>query len=135
MLCDTFLSVNTPVQQAAADILRFGNFVNRRIHDRVRRNYASLRELTGSGSPVTTLEADAGWSAMLRLPAIMSDEEWALAMLEHGVLVRPGHFFDSEDGDADGSGPEVLVAVSLLPREEAFDRGVKLALACVRERC
>jgi hypothetical protein len=46
---------------------------------------------------------------------MMSDEDFALAALDRGVVVQPGYFFDF---------PEGYLVVSLLPREETFAEGV-----------
>ena len=64
------------------------------------------------------LAPDAGWSAVLRVPAIGSEETLVLRLLEHAhVLVHPGYFFDFAD--------EAHLVVSLLPASDTFDEGVK----------
>ncbi len=109
MIADTYLSVNTPVQVALPGILATADVLGESIRRRVAENYAQVRQLM-DGSPVTALHAEGGWSAILQLPRVMTDEEWALLLLEHaGILVYPGHFFDIE--------MEGCVAVSLLPGE------------------
>ena len=36
-----------------------------------------------------------GWYAVLRVPAVGTDEDLALRLLQdHGVVVHPGHFYD-----------------------------------------
>ncbi|HEX7507378.1 MAG TPA: pyridoxal phosphate-dependent aminotransferase, partial [Polyangia bacterium] len=66
----------------------------------------------------------AGWSAILRIPEIMSDEEWALRLLrKDGVLVQPGYFFDLRLG--------ATLVVSLLTPPATFDRGTACLLATV----
>ena len=58
-------------------------------------NRAALAAALAPGGPVTWLPAEAGWSAILRLPALRSDEQWAIDLLARdGVLVQPGYFFD-----------------------------------------
>ena len=62
------------------------------------------------------LPVEGGWSAVIRVPRVMSDEELALALLDRGVLVQPGYFFDfASDG---------YLVVSLLTREDVFAEGV-----------
>ncbi len=53
-----------------------------------------------------------GWAAVLRLPAVRSDEEWALALLERDVVVHPGHFYDFAASDR--------LVLSLIPEPAVF---------------
>jgi hypothetical protein len=59
---------------------------------------------------------DAGWTAVVELHGERSDEEWALALLEHDVIVHPGYFYGFDE-------PGRLV-VSLLPPPRVFDAAV-----------
>ena len=69
----------------------------------------------------TLLPAEAGWSAIVRVPETVSDEEWALRLLgEDGVLVQPGYFFDLRLG--------ATLVVSLLPPPGVFDQGIACLL-------
>ena len=66
------------------------------------------------------LPVEGGWSAVIRVPRVMSDDELALALLDRGVVVQPGYFFDfASDG---------YIVVSLLTNEDVFGAGIaKLA--------
>jgi aspartate/methionine/tyrosine aminotransferase len=124
LVADTYLSVGTPVQLALPRLLELGAEIRRTIHQRVLRNRAALASLIAPDSPCTLLPAEAGWSAILRVPEIMSDEEWALRLLrEDGVLVQPGYFFDLRLG--------ATLVVSLLTPPATFDRGTSFLLATV----
>ena len=62
----------------------------------------------------------------MRVPAVLSDEDWALTLLERErVLVQPGFFFDLEGG--------TFLVVSLLPEEEMFGRGMERIVRYVEE--
>jgi len=125
MLCDTFLSVNTPAQGALPEIFAASAVVREQIISRINRNYTVLMGSIGEGSPLTVLQASAGWTAIIRVPNVRTDEVWAVGVLEErGVLVQPGHYFNLEG--------EMLI-VSLLPQEEAFSRGVAELVAYVSE--
>ncbi len=116
ILCDTFLSVNTPVQVALPILLDLCMPVCNAIRERVRSNDRSLRSLLRD-SPCSLLSSEGGWSAILRLPRTKSDEEWAMDFLNIGnVLVHPGYFFDMEE--------ESHVVVSLIVEESLFQRGI-----------
>ena len=122
MLGDTFLSVGTPVQHALRKLLELEQGDGLRAQ--TGYNVAWLEEQV-AGTAVTLLRGEGGWSAVLRLPRIHSDEAWALLLLkEDRVLVHPGFFFDFGD---DG-----YVVVSLLPSEVQFQEGIKRLLARVQ---
>jgi aspartate/methionine/tyrosine aminotransferase len=117
LICDTYLSVSTPVQIAAPGLLKNGAVVRESIRARVRGNYARLRESVGTAGGAAVLPADGGWSAVIRVPAIASEEALVLALLEHDrVVVHPGYFFDFPH--------EAFLVVSLLPEPAVFARGL-----------
>jgi len=99
LVCDTYLSVGTPVQLALPALLALGADLRAQIKKRIETNRQRLATTFGRSSPCTLLPAEAGWSAILRVPALMTDEEWALTLIDRdGVLVQPGYFFDLEVG-------------------------------------
>src|SRR5262249_29065522 len=75
LIADTYLSVSTPVQIAARSLLHSGASIRAAILARVRGNDAAVRRLAGAARSVDVLAADAGWSAVLRVPATRSEEE------------------------------------------------------------
>ena len=123
-ICDTYLSVSTPAQVAAPELIARGAGPRQQILERVRANYATLRQLCGACPTVDVLHADAGWSAVLRVAATASEEEITLDLLERdGVIVYPGFFFDFPR--------EAFLIVSLLPEPRAFADGVRAVLGRV----
>jgi alanine-synthesizing transaminase len=92
-IADTYLSVAAPVQHAAPSLLALVDDVGAQIAARVRENRASLAAAL-AGTAAQLLDAEGGWSAIVRLPSTLSEEEWTLALLDDGVLVHPGFFFD-----------------------------------------
>jgi len=120
LIADTFLSVGTPIQHAAARLLELRHQMQSRILDRVKRNYRVLKEST-DGSPIRLLTTEGGWYATLEVPRINTEEEWVLKLLEEdGVLVHPGYFFDFPK--------EAFLIASLLPQPEVFDEAVNRIL-------
>lgn len=116
IVADTYLSVATPVQLAAPHLLARLAELQAPIRERVRRNLDHLREAVVS-SPVSLLKVEGGWSAVLRVPATLPEDERALRLLDrHGVLAHPGYFFDFEQ--------EAFLVVSLLPERTTFADGV-----------
>lgn len=124
ILADTFLSVGAPVQHAARTLLDEARGPREAIVARTNRNLAHLDRVL-EGSAATRLFVEGGWYATLRLPAVVSEEEWVHALLDRGVYVHPGAFFDFEESP--------LVVVSLLTPEREFDEGVGLLAATLDE--
>jgi alanine-synthesizing transaminase len=125
LVADTYLSAGTPVQVALPRLLELGADIRAAIGGRLQRNRRVLVEKLGPGSPCTLLPTEAGWSAILRIPEIMSDEAWALRLLqEAGVLVQPGYFFDLHLG--------ATLILSLLTAPEDFDPGTDRLLAAIQ---
>ena len=111
--CDTYLSVSTPVQAAAAELLAGGQEIRRQIQNRVTINHRHVTS-TATGTPsCRVLNADGGWYAVLQVPSLMPEEDLVLSLLtEDRVLVHPGYFFDFAS--------EAFLVLSLLPPEAAF---------------
>ncbi len=118
IIADTFLSVSTPIQHALPALLGAREPMRRQIQQRVAANLKSLDEALAAQSLVTRLEAEAGWYAILRLPAHRSADEEALRLLlgQH-VHVHPGGYFGLPDRG--------YFAISLLPEPEVFTQGVR----------
>jgi aspartate/methionine/tyrosine aminotransferase len=112
IVADTYLSASTPVQLAAPRILARIDELQAPITARLRVNLERLRNRL-AGSPATLLEPEGGWSAVVQVPATLTEEERVVRLLdERGVLVHPGFFFDFER--------EAFLVLSLLPPEDVF---------------
>ena len=115
-IADTYLSVGTPVQCAASGLLEVGESVQQQIRERTRENLGFVREVF-QATPATVLDVEGGWSAILRVPSVRSEEEWVLQLLtNHNLLVQPGFFYDFAS--------EAFLVVSLLPALETFRQGI-----------
>lgn len=116
LIADNFLSVATPVQVALPDLLALAPRIRAVILARVRENLQALRAALPPAAGVLPVEG--GWSAVIRVPRTVSDEEFALDLLRRqGVVVHPGYFFDFDR--------EGYLVVSLLTPREVFDEGVR----------
>ena len=117
MIADTYLSVSTPAQAAAAELIEHGAAIRTQILARVRRNLDSLRQLAAAHASVTALRVEGGWSAVVQVPQLHGEESLVLELLEKdNVLVHPGYFFDFPR--------EAFLVVSLLVEPATFDRAV-----------
>lgn len=115
ILADAYLSVGTPVQVAAKALLEAGAPFREATRVRLSANLATLRAAT-EGTVIDVPTVDGGWYACLRVPATQTDEVWALALLERGVVVQPGYLFDLAPGE--------WLVVSLLTPEATFTEGM-----------
>ena len=126
IIADTYLSMNTPVQLALGQFLGQREGFQKQLLTRVRRNLAELdRQLAGHVG-CTRLQLEGGWYAVLRVPAMRSDEDLALELLTtNGVYIHPGHFYDFPAED-------YLVASLTVPeREFAEGMGCLLKMSWV----
>jgi alanine-synthesizing transaminase len=121
LVCDTYLSVATPVQAAAADLLERGGTMRQQIRQRIAGNYQWLLQRAAATPAAGVLHTEAGWYAVLRVPSTMSEEALTVRLLiEDHVLVHPGYFFDFPS--------ECFLVVSLLPPADAFRDGASRIL-------
>lgn len=121
VIADTYLSPNAPVQLATQIFLEQRHGFQKQVMARLRTNLAELDRRLAARKTCDRLEAEGGWYAVLRVPAVRSDEEVAVALVtERDVYVHPGHFFDFS-----GDGYSV---VSLIAPEGEFAEGVRRLL-------
>jgi aspartate/methionine/tyrosine aminotransferase len=124
VICDTYLSVSTPVQLALPALLDRGRSVRDAIRQRIGANLSSLGGAVQRHPSVTLLAPRAGWSAVLQVPATEPEEMMVSRLIErHHVLVHPGYFFDFPT--------EAFIVISLLPAPEVFDEAVSRMLGAV----
>ncbi len=122
LIADTFLSMNAPVQFALPAFLDLRHGFQKQLIARVRKNLAQLDKQLSAQSSCARLDMEGGWYAVVRVPAIRSDEDLAIELLTtQGVYVHPGHFYDFP---TDG-----YLIVSLIAPEPDFNEGIKRLLA------
>jgi aspartate/methionine/tyrosine aminotransferase len=125
IISDTFLSMNTPVQLAASELLAQRKQIQPIVGDRLRSNLAELDRQLVRNPSCSRLQVEGGWYVILRVPAIQSDEEMAIRLVrEGGVNVHPGHFYDFPQ--------EGYLVLSLLTAPSIFSTGVSRLLPLVR---
>jgi alanine-synthesizing transaminase len=122
VIADTYLSVSTPVQVAAAELLERGADIRRQIQERLARNLRALRQAGAAAPEVSVLTVEGGWSATVQVPRYRSEEALVLELLTaERALVHPGYFFDFER--------EAFIVLSLLVHPEIFERTIGRVLA------
>jgi hypothetical protein len=124
IIADTYLSLSAPLALALPGLLETRRTLQPQVLERVTSNLRALDARLAFNQPVSRLAVEGGWYAILRLPSIRTDEEWAMELVrQDGVLVHPGHFFDfSSEGH---------LVISLLTKPEAFEEGIERVLARV----
>lgn len=117
LIADNFLSVSTPVQVALPELLPLGAQIRDAIRQRTRASLDVLKRVLAARPHAQLLPVEGGWSAVVRIPQLESDEEFALkALEEHDVIVHPGYFFDfARDG---------YFVVSLLTPPATLEEGI-----------
>lgn len=117
VVADTFLPVSTPVALALPAWLGLRAGIEQQILNRLQRNLASLDRQIAHQAMVTRLKVEAGWYAVLRVPALDKGEVAACKLLDQrSVAVHAGEFFGFPESG--------WVVVSLLPAEETFTAGI-----------
>jgi aspartate/methionine/tyrosine aminotransferase len=117
VIADTVLSVNAAVQCALPSWLGGRAVIQQQICERLRANLAALDARLAGQTMVTRLDVEGGWYAVLRIPALMPDEQTAIDLLsQRRLAIHPGYFF--------GFPPSGWLVVSLLPEPEEFAQGV-----------
>src|SRR6266404_922535 len=117
VIADTYLSANAPMQLAMPAFLEERHSFQEQLLSRVRGNLAELDRQVGGQRACSRLAVEGGWYALLRVPAIRSDEDLALELLTaKSVYVHPGHFYDFP---SDG-----FLVVSLITPEIIFSKGI-----------
>jgi aspartate/methionine/tyrosine aminotransferase len=118
IIADSYLSPSTPAQLALASVLAQRDLAQEPLRQRLRENLSALDALHTSQSAWQRLKVEGGWSAVLRIPAAHSEQEWVLRLVEEeGVVVHPGFFFDFPS--------PAFVAVSLIVPPAQFREGLE----------
>ena len=127
VVADTYLSTNAPVLWAVPKLLAGRHNIQPQLMSRVRTNLAALDSRLASQNICSRLHLEGGWYAVLRVPALGSDEDLAVSLLDNrGVLLQPGHFYNFP---TDG----YLVASLITPSRE-FEAGIDRALSFLASR-
>jgi len=114
LIMDTYLSPST--SQHALPLLLPLDGAASAIRERIASNLEVLRSAC-EGTAASVPRVEGGWYAPVRMPATRTDEAWAIALIEAGVSVHPGYFYDFPDNEA-------WLVLSLLAPPDVFSRGV-----------
>ncbi len=125
VILDTYLSVNTPVQNALEEWLSLQAEIKNEILGRLKENYEFTKKSLFTMAACECLALEGGWYVILRLPQNNKEEEWVLKFLkEDHVFVHPGYFFDFDKG--------AHIVLSLLTPVEIFQKGLARILKRIK---
>jgi alanine-synthesizing transaminase len=114
-IADTYLSVNSMIQRAAASLFSSQKAVQQEILARIRVNETLLHLLMERSVCIR----EGGWYAIINLPETIGDEKCCLDLLKKfSVMVHPGFFYDFAEDNR--------IIVSLITPEEDFRQGLLL---------
>lgn len=120
LIADQYLSVSASAGAAAPALLALAGGLRAQALDRLRGNLAHLDAALEHHPHLGRLPVEGGWSVLLRMPALEEDEAVALRLLQAGVVVHPGHFFDLP--------PRGYLVLSLLTPPGTWREGLQRAL-------
>ncbi len=119
---DAYLSVGTPVQVGAAQLLALADGMQRQAHARLAANRRTLAAALEGALGAKLVSSDAGWYGVIELQGRQDEEALVTELAEHhGVLVHPGYFYDFHDS--------AYLVVSLLPDSEFAEGAQRLGAA------
>ena len=116
LVADAHLSASAPVQNALPDLLSGSSGWRGAVALRLEQNAQALRSARPVDAAWDVMPSAGGWSAVVRLPHTADETEVCLELLEAGVQVQPGHFYDFPRGR--------WLVLSLLPTPARFAEGV-----------
>ena len=93
LVADTYLSVSAPIQAATPGWLQHRAQFQKPIQERCRENLLRIPAAL-QGSPWAMLPVEAGWMAILKGPVGIDEESIALSLLQSGISVHPGYYYD-----------------------------------------
>jgi len=127
VIADTFLSMNAPVQLAVPEMLQERRHLQPQLLRRIRENLSALDDHLAGNKLCVRLNVEGGWYAVLRAPALGSDEDLAISLLEStGVLLQPGHFYNFPS--------EGYLVASLITPPDVFANGITRTLEYLLQR-
>ncbi len=119
LIADTYLSVNTPIQNALPKLLALSGPIQSMIQSRISQNRNLIFDFLQRVPEVDYLQAQGGWSAILRIPWGLDEDKFTLTLLDKDeVYVHPGYFFDISGNRS--------VVLSLLTDVKNMHRGLEI---------
>ncbi|KFI97170.1 pyridoxal phosphate-dependent aminotransferase [Bifidobacterium stellenboschense] len=126
VIADDYLPMSDIIAARLPELLSVAPRQTARVRDRVRANLATLHTLLARDEHrlVDVLRAEGGWNVLLRVPAVIDENELVLRLIGTRRLTgQPGYFFDMTTNG--------YLALSLLPEADEFRANVTAVLDTV----
>ncbi len=118
LIADTYLASSTVAQSVLPHLLELAPAIQQQIRARIIGNRQALLARRPRRAVWDVLPAEGGWSAIIRLPGEADEERICLDLLERGLKVHPGYFFDFPRGK--------FLVLSLIVPPSAMVRGLEI---------
>ncbi|RHX87911.1 pyridoxal phosphate-dependent aminotransferase [Leptospira stimsonii] len=123
LISDTYLSVNTPVQNVLSDLMKWRTMIQTQVLKRIQRNRTTLKRILSEFELSKKILCDlpkAGWYCTLESEFFFPEEKFALRLLkEKQVYTHAGEMFGFPELDDSGR-----IVLSLLTETESFEIGM-----------
>ncbi|WP_101621660.1 pyridoxal phosphate-dependent aminotransferase [Bifidobacterium parmae] len=126
VIADDYLPMSDIIADRLPGLLSVAPRQTAHVRDRVRANLATLHTLLARDEHglVDVLRAEGGWNVLLRVPAVIDENELVLRLIGTRRLTgQPGYFFDMTTNG--------YLALSLLPEADEFRANVTAVLDTV----
>jgi aspartate/methionine/tyrosine aminotransferase len=126
VIADDYLPMSDIIAGRIPELLAAAPVQTGRVRRRTQANLAALHAMLQADAHglVSVLRAEGGWNVLLRLPAILDENDVVLALIrERRLSGQPGYFFDMVTNG--------YLALSLLPEPEIFKANVQAVLDTV----
>lgn len=126
VIADDYLPMSALIARQIPDMLETAPAQTARVRQRVQDNLTTLKALLAADEQglVDLLRAEGGWNVLLRVPAVLDENELVLRLIaDHRLSGQPGYFFDMTSNG--------YLAISLLPEPEEFEAHVRAVLDTV----
>lgn len=117
-IADTYLSVQTPVQNALPTLFQTADDFQNQVRTRISQNREILENrLMHLKDKIRLWPFEGGWYNLIEIMnPPLNDEAWVMQLAEkEGVLIHPGSFYDISEG--------CFGVISLLPKTKNFEVG------------
>lgn len=120
-ICDTYLSVNTPIINATSKILKYYKSIQEKIKNRIKSNLDYLQTVIENSKNAHLLSYEGGWYAVVKFKTYFDDDTLSQRILkEKYIFIYPGYFYDFKN--------KGYLILSLIIQEKDFKEGIEKIL-------